>query len=90
MIDESGVLKSDASGQYVLSESDDFDPVDVAIDPVILEVDEVNLDPVELDFLPVLDGVSPVPGDVVVTLPYPISATVDQTASFHINEVVPD
>jgi hypothetical protein len=90
MIDESGVLKSDASGQYVLSESDDFDPVDVAIDPVILEVDEVNLDPVELDFLPVLDGVSPVPGDVVVTLPYPISATVDQTGSFHINEVVPD
>ena len=90
MIDESGVLKSDASGQYVLSESDDFDPVDVAIDPVILEVDEVNLDPVELDFLPVLDGLPPVPGDVVVTLPYPISATVDQTGSFHINEVVPD
>lgn len=90
MIDESGVLKSDASGQYVLSESDDFDPVDVAIDPVILDVDEVNLDPVELDFLPVLDGLPPVPGGVVVTLPYPISATVDQTGSFHINEVVPD
>jgi len=90
MIDESGVLTSDASGQYALSESDDLDPVDVAIDPVILEVDEVNLDPVELDFLPVLDGLPPVPGGVVVTLPYPISATVDQTGSFHINEVVPD
>jgi hypothetical protein len=91
MIDESGVLITDASGQYVLSESDDLDPVDVAIDPVTLYVDEVDLDPVELDFLPILDGLPPVPGGVVVTIPpYPISATVDQTGSFHINEVVPD
>ncbi len=90
MIDESGVLTSDASGQYALSESDDLDPVNVAIDPVTLDVDEMNLDPVELDFLPVLDGLPPVPEGIVVTLPYPISATVDQPGSFHIDEVVPD
>jgi len=90
MIDESGVLTSDANGQYALSESGDLDPVVVTIDPVTVNVDEVDLDPVEMDFLPVLDGVSPVPTGVVATLPYPISATVDQTGSFHIDEEVSD
>ncbi|MGD9555690.1 MAG: hypothetical protein AB7V25_01595 [Mangrovibacterium sp.] len=89
LIDESGVLTKDASGQYAITESGDTDPVDMQINPVLIEHTEVNLDSLELDFLSgVLNGMN-LPSGMKVTLPE-LKAPVSQTGSYLMNTAVPD
>jgi hypothetical protein len=89
LIDESGVLTTDASGQYAITESGDTDPVDVQIDPVLIENTEVKMNFLELDFLSSVLNWMNLPPGVKITLPE-LRAPVFQTGSFRMNTVVPD
>ncbi len=93
LIDESGMLITDEKGQYALTESDEIDPVDIQLDPVILEVEKVSLDPVNLNFVSVLEDLGVIPsgyGSRMITLPDTLAAGVEQDGTLHFNTKVPD
>lgn len=89
LIDESGVLTTDAYGQYAITESGDTDPVDVQIDPVLITDTQVDMDLLELDFLSsILNWANLLPG-ITITVPE-LRAPVLETGSFRMNAVVPN
>lgn len=89
LIDVSGVLTADATGQYAITKSDETDPVDVQIDGVLLENTQVKMNLLELDFITSILNWINLPSGIKITFPA-LTAPVFQTGSFHVNAVVPD
>jgi hypothetical protein len=89
LIDESGVLTIDETGQYAITKSDHIDQTDVQIDPVLMNDIEVDLHSLELDFISGLLDRMNLPSGIEVTIPE-LTAPVFQTGSFRMNAEVQD
>jgi len=89
LIDVSGVLTTNETGQYAITKSDEIDPVDVQIDPVLIEDTQVKMNFLELDFISAILNWMTLPSWIKITLPE-LTAPVFQSGSFRMNAVVPD